>query len=151
MWHKPCRTFHPWCLCIKTRCLYDIFCRVCVDHTADQCSSDESEDVYASANHCSDVIMSAIASQITGVSNVCSNDCAGADQRKHQSSTSLAFVRGIGGFLLQWTSNAENVSIRWRHRGSICVSIKSSLKFVPKTTIDKKSAVVHGKCFGNKQ
>ena len=22
MWHKPCRTFHPWCLCIKTRCLY---------------------------------------------------------------------------------------------------------------------------------
>ena len=24
MWHKPCRTFHPWCLCIKTRCLLDI-------------------------------------------------------------------------------------------------------------------------------
>ena len=23
MWHKPCRTFHPWCPCIKTRCLYD--------------------------------------------------------------------------------------------------------------------------------
>ena len=21
MWHKPCRTFHPWCLCVKTRCL----------------------------------------------------------------------------------------------------------------------------------
>ena len=21
MWHKPCRTFHPWCPCIKTRCL----------------------------------------------------------------------------------------------------------------------------------
>ena len=21
MWHKPCRTFNPWCLCIKTRCL----------------------------------------------------------------------------------------------------------------------------------
>ena len=21
MWHKPCRTFHPWCLCIKTCCL----------------------------------------------------------------------------------------------------------------------------------
>ena len=21
MWHKPCWTFHPWCLCIKTRCL----------------------------------------------------------------------------------------------------------------------------------
>ena len=24
MWHKPCRTFHPWCLCIKTRCLFNI-------------------------------------------------------------------------------------------------------------------------------
>ena len=23
MWHKPCRTFHPWCLCIKTRCLLE--------------------------------------------------------------------------------------------------------------------------------
>ena len=22
MWHKPCRTFHPWCPCIKTRCLF---------------------------------------------------------------------------------------------------------------------------------
>ena len=21
MWHKLCRTFHPWCPCIKTRCL----------------------------------------------------------------------------------------------------------------------------------
>ena len=24
MWHKPCRTFNPWCLCIKTRCLCPI-------------------------------------------------------------------------------------------------------------------------------
>ena len=27
MWHKPCRTFHPWCLCIKTRCLSPTFLR----------------------------------------------------------------------------------------------------------------------------
>ena len=33
--------------------------------------------------------------QITGVSVVCSNVCSGTDQRKHQSSMSLAFVRGI--------------------------------------------------------
>ena len=39
--------------------------------------------------------MSPIASQITGVSIVCSTVCSGADQRKHQSSTSLALVRGI--------------------------------------------------------
>ena len=45
--------------------------------------------------HYSDVIMSAIASEITGVSIVYSIICSGADQRKYQSSTSLAFVRGI--------------------------------------------------------
>ena len=43
----------------------------------------------------SDVMMSAIRSQISGVSIVCSIVCSGADQRKHQSSASLAFVRGI--------------------------------------------------------
>ena len=25
MWHKPCRTFHPWCPCIKTRCLLYLY------------------------------------------------------------------------------------------------------------------------------
>ena len=40
--------------------------------------------------------MSAMASQITGVSMVCSTVCcSGADQRKHESSASLAFVREI--------------------------------------------------------
>ena len=39
--------------------------------------------------------MSMMASQITGVSIVYSTICSGADQRKHQSSASLAFVRGI--------------------------------------------------------
>ena len=45
--------------------------------------------------HYSDVIMSAMASQITDVSIVCSNIGPGADQRIHQSSASLSFVRGI--------------------------------------------------------
>ena len=45
--------------------------------------------------HYTDVIMSAMASQITGVSIAYSNVCSGADQRKHQSSASLAFVREI--------------------------------------------------------
>ena len=39
--------------------------------------------------------MSAMGSQIASVSIVCSTVCSGADQRKHQSSASLAFVRGI--------------------------------------------------------
>ena len=45
--------------------------------------------------HYSDVTMNVIVSQITGVSIVCSTVCSGADHRKHQSSVSLAFVRGI--------------------------------------------------------
>ena len=50
--------------------------------------------------HYSDVIMSTMASQITGVSIVYSTVCSGADQRKHQSSASLAFVRGIHRWLV---------------------------------------------------
>ena len=41
------------------------------------------------------VIMGAMASQITSLTIVYSTVYSGADQRKHQSSTSLAFVRGI--------------------------------------------------------
>ena len=48
-----------------------------------------------SQNHCNDVIMSAVASQITSVSIVCLAVGSGADQWKHQSSASLSFVRGI--------------------------------------------------------
>ena len=47
------------------------------------------------AFHYGDVIVSAMASQITSVSNVYSTVSSGADQRKHQSSASLVFVRGI--------------------------------------------------------
>ena len=42
-----------------------------------------------------DVIMSAMASQITNRTTSCSTVYSGADQRKHQSSASLAFMRGI--------------------------------------------------------
>ena len=45
--------------------------------------------------HYSDVIMGAMASQITSFTIVCSTVYSGADQRKHQSSASLVFVRGI--------------------------------------------------------
>ena len=45
--------------------------------------------------HYNDVIMGAIASQITSFGIVYSIVYSDADQRKHQSSASLAFVRGI--------------------------------------------------------
>ena len=46
-------------------------------------------------NHYRDVIMGAIASQITSLTIVYSIVYSDADQRKHQSSASLTFVRGI--------------------------------------------------------
>ena len=59
--------------------------------------------------------MTTMASQITSLTVVYSIVYSGADQRKHQSSASLAFVRGIhrstGEFPVQRASNAENVSI----------------------------------------
>ena len=51
--------------------------------------------LYYTLHHYSDVIMSAIESQITGLSIDCSVVCPGADQRKHQSSASLALVSRI--------------------------------------------------------
>ena len=71
--------------------------------------------------HYSDVIMNAMAPKTTDVLIVYSTVCSGADQKNHQSSASLAFVMGIhrspvtGEFHSQRVSNAENVSIWWRH------------------------------------
>ena len=58
--------------------------------------------------HYSDVIMSAKALQITSLMIVYWTVYSGADQRKHQSSASLAFVRGIN----RWPVNS-------RHKGSV--------------------------------
>ena len=45
--------------------------------------------------HYNDVMMGAMVSQITGLTFVHSTAYLGADQRKHRSCSSLAFVRGI--------------------------------------------------------
>ena len=45
--------------------------------------------------HYGDVIMGAMASRITSLTIVCTTVYSGTDRRKHQSSASLAFVRGI--------------------------------------------------------
>ena len=50
---------------------------------------------FTNMDHYGDVIMAAIASQITSLTIVYSTVYSDADQRKHQSSASLAFVRGI--------------------------------------------------------
>ena len=73
--------------------------------------------------HYNDVIMSEMASEITSLTLVYSTVCSGPDQTKHQSSASLAFVRGIHrgpvNSPVQRTSNAENISIWWRHHEDI--------------------------------
>ena len=54
--------------------------------------------------HSSDVIRRDTASLMAGVTIVDSNFCWGADQREHQSSASLAFVRGIH----RWPANSTH-------------------------------------------
>ena len=54
--------------------------------------------------HYSDVIMIMLVSQITSLVIVYSTVYSGTDQRKHQSSASLAFVRGIH----QWLVNSSH-------------------------------------------
>ena len=58
--------------------------------------------------HYNDVIMRAMASEITSLTVVCSTVYWGADQRKHPSSASLAFVRGFQ----RWPVNSA-------HKGSV--------------------------------
>ena len=67
--------------------------------------------------HYSDVIMSSMASQITGVLSVCSTVCSGEDQRKHQSSASLTSVGGTDRWPVDSPHKGSNTEIFfwWRH------------------------------------
>ena len=77
--------------------------------------------IIAVAMYYNDLIMSTMVSQFTSLMIVYSLVYSDTDQRKHQSPTSLAFVRGIH----QWpvnslhkrVSKSENVSIWWCHHG----------------------------------
>ena len=80
--------------------------------------------------HHNDVMMDVIASQITSLAIVYSTVYSGWDQREHQSSTPLAFVRGLhrtGEFPAQMASNAENFSIfLWRHHDTLIAVLGSA-------------------------
>ena len=94
--------------------------------------------------HYNDVIMSAMMSQITSASIVHSTVCSGAEQRKHQSSASLGFVRGIH----RWPVNSS-------HKGPVtrkmfpfddvimtknCISLKLVLKWQSDNFVFPKSS-----------
>ena len=88
--------------------------------------------------HYNDVIMGAMASQITSLTIVYSTVYSCEDQRKHQSSASLAFFfyffffiffwggnsPGTGEFPAQKDSNAENVSSWWRNHGGVLLNVQ---------------------------
>ena len=72
-------------------------CNAVIKHEA-QCYSKDSHDFFeVSFDYChyDDVTMGGMASQITSLTIVYSTVYSGADERKHQSSASLAFVRGF--------------------------------------------------------
>ena len=70
-------------------------------------------------NHYSDVIMTTMTSQITGGSIVYSTVCSDTDQRKQLMFRFTGLPEGYspvtGEFPAQRASNAQNVSIWWRH------------------------------------
>ena len=69
--------------------------------------------------HYDDIIMGAMASQITSLTIVYSTAHSGADQRKHQSSASLAFVRGIP----RWPVNSPH---KWPVTRKKCFHLMTS-------------------------
>ena len=89
-----------------------------------------SADIKPCIWHYDDVIMGTMASQITSLTMVYLTVYSGENQWKHQSSASLAFVRGIHRWLVnsphKWASNAENISIWWRHH-EYCPIFKNAI------------------------
>ena len=73
-------------------CTFKIFAYICIYPNI---SGKSFVGVHVLERHYSYVIMSLMASQITGASIVCSIFCSCADRRKHQSSALLASVRAI--------------------------------------------------------
>ena len=84
--------------------------------------------------HYNDVIMSTMASQITSLTNVYSAAYSGADERKHQCSASLAFVRGIHRWPVNSPHNGFKAMVDFRiilgmrsANGRRCYNVTSSL------------------------
>ena len=93
--------------------------------------------------------MGTIAPQITRLTIVYSTVYSGADQRKRQSSASLVFMRGIN----RWPVNSPHKGPVTRKmlpfddvimfmNENLCILIWISLKYVPKGSIENKSAMV---------
>ena len=96
--------------------------------------------LHLATAHCSDVIMSAGASQIIGVSSVCLSGCSGAEQRKYQRPVSLAFVRVIQ----RWPVDSP-------HKGQVPRKIFSFDDIIiPLLLIDMGRSVLTGEATSNR-
>ena len=99
-WMQSCRLFHLWCsIAIKLNGNFDLqtFGLKCDQNTfngMDHCSGVGNAAALETYQY-NDVIMSAMAFQITSLTIVYSIVYSGADQRAYQSSASQTFVRGI--------------------------------------------------------
>ena len=82
--------------------------------------------------HYDDVIMGAMASHITSLMIVYSTVYSGADQSKHQNLRVIGLCGGnspgTGKFPAQMASNAENVSIWWRHHHASISTMSANAK-----------------------
>ena len=92
--------------------------------------------------HYNDVIMGAIASQITSLTIVYSTVYSDADQGKHQSSASLAFVRGVH----RWPVNSPHKWPVTRKRfpfGDVIMDVKDVDQNMKKNNTDSTRDLVN--------
>ena len=97
-WKCRLRKWRPSCLSLNMLIYYILVQHWCsdMDRTCCKiCITNENSVLQMRIFHYDNVIMGAMASQITNLTIVYSTVYSGADQRKHQSSASLAFVWGI--------------------------------------------------------
>ena len=91
-WTGPKYFYHRACRCARTQWFQTISRYILTTKTCSFYIFGVRRDVFT---HYNDVITDAMAYQITSLAIVYSTVYSGADQRKNQSSASLAFVRGI--------------------------------------------------------
>ena len=109
----------------------------------------DSPSVGTIKNHYSDVIMGTMVSQIISLTIVYSTVYPGADQRKHQSSASLVFVRGIH----RWPVNSPDkgpVTRKMFPFDDIIMQLRwnSNTKIVLKMHFKMPSAIWYSCCLG---
>ena len=96
-------------------------------------------------SHYCDVIVGVMASQITSLTIVYSIIHSGADQRKHQSSASPAFVRGIHRWPVNSPHKWPNASIWLRHHDLLTICQKCPPRNIIANEMRRKSRIVLSK------